>query len=502
MGEDDDTLRQAERRIGTVLGGKYRVDRVLGVGGMAVVYAATHRNRKKFAVKVLHEELSVRSDIRDRFLREGYVANSVDHPGVIVVLDDDVDSSGCAFLVMELLEGVGVDTLSEGMTKRLPVQVALSIAHQLLDVLEAAHAKEIVHRDIKPANLFVLADGGVKVLDFGIARLHDLTSGIKSTRAGALLGTPAFMAPEQAMAHGGEIDARTDLWAVGATLFTMTAGQFVHPGENGRQMLIRAATLPARSLRSVVPEVPDPVVDLVAKALEFEKDARWSSAASMRDEVARVREALFGSDGREALKSYVKTAHRAMETHPTEPSPLGSSDRGGPGENAGETLASVAPSDVATTTAKPISAPRSPTLPRPPPRRTLAVLGVTAAGLVAAVSLSLRHSPGAPAAQPLAAVRVNGADPSPPALAPPAPSPVQPATVAPPSPAPMTTSTASSAHGTGTLVKSPASIPLHAPASGPSSNASTAPAGPAKAASSAIHPGAAPPSNPLQIHLQ
>ncbi|MGH7437822.1 MAG: serine/threonine-protein kinase, partial [Polyangiaceae bacterium] len=100
----DDGLRaRAETRVGTVLQRKYRLDRVLGVGGMAAVYAATHRNKKRFAIKVLHPELSVREDIRRRFLREGYVANSVGHAGAVAVLDDDVTEDGSAFLVMELL---------------------------------------------------------------------------------------------------------------------------------------------------------------------------------------------------------------------------------------------------------------------------------------------------------------------------------------------------------------------------------------------------------------
>src|SRR5580692_7221435 len=108
MSENDLQVR-AQKRIGTVLRGKYRIDRVLGVGGMAVVYAATHRNKKRFALKMLHPELSTREDIRTRFLREGYVANSVEHPGAVAVMDDDVAEDGAAFLVMELLDGVGVE---------------------------------------------------------------------------------------------------------------------------------------------------------------------------------------------------------------------------------------------------------------------------------------------------------------------------------------------------------------------------------------------------------
>src|SRR4051812_38757370 len=162
MSQEAEILAVASQRVGTVLHGKYHLDGVLGVGGMATVYAATHRNRKRFAVKMLHVEFSVRSDARTRFVREGYVANSVAHPGVVAILDDDVDETGSAFIVMELLDGVTVDALSTATGTAVPVREALGIAYQLLDVLQAAHQNSVVHRDIKPANLFVLRDGQLK----------------------------------------------------------------------------------------------------------------------------------------------------------------------------------------------------------------------------------------------------------------------------------------------------------------------------------------------------
>ena len=279
---DADTVKIAEARVGSVLRGKYRLDRVLGIGGMAIVYAATHRNKKRVAIKMLHPELSVRENIRTRFLREGYVANTVDHPGAVSVLDDDVAEDGSAFLVMELLSGSALDEIAQTEGPRLPVALVVSIGDALLDVLAAAHEKGIVHRDIKPANLFLTNDGRLKVLDFGIARLHDETSS-EATAAGSMLGTPAYMAPEQALADSARIDAQTDLWAVGATLFSLLTGQLVHAGENAHQILVNAATKTARGVTTVVDDVPAPIAAVIDKALAFDKSARWTSALEMRD---------------------------------------------------------------------------------------------------------------------------------------------------------------------------------------------------------------------------
>ncbi|CAN5924999.1 serine/threonine-protein kinase [soil metagenome] len=261
---------------------------------MAVVYAATHRNQAQFAIKMLHPEVSLNADLRARFLREGYAANSVKHPGVVLVVDDDVAEDGSAFLVMERLQGSDVDSLWE-KNGGVSVSEAMGIVDQLLDVLGAAHEKNIVHRDIKPANLFLTRDGTVKVLDFGIARVRDvLLSGGDATATSVLLGTPAFMAPEQALANTREIDGRTDLWAAGATLFTLISGASVHEGNNAPQVLVRAATTPARSLASVAPDAHPAVVELVAHALAFEKERRFPTAAAMQTAIREAHQAAFG----------------------------------------------------------------------------------------------------------------------------------------------------------------------------------------------------------------
>jgi serine/threonine-protein kinase len=279
---DESTARRGEARVGTILKGKYKLDRLIGYGGMASVYEATHRNGNRVAVKVLHPELSVDPEMCARFLREGYVANKVGHEGAVLVLDDDRADDGAVFLVMELLEGETLEARWERWSGKLPLSELGPIAHQLLDVLAAAHEKQIVHRDVKPENTFITKKGAIKVLDFGIARLLENADAATATRTGRALGTPAFMSPEQARGRVKEIDAQTDIWSVGATLFTLISGRLVHEAETASEVLISAATTPSRSLASVAPEVPTAVVAVVDRALAYEKKNRWPSARAMQ----------------------------------------------------------------------------------------------------------------------------------------------------------------------------------------------------------------------------
>jgi serine/threonine-protein kinase len=293
--QEDPVKKRARARLGAVLREKWRLDALLGVGGMAAVYAATHRNGKRGAVKMLHIEVSNDADARKRFLREGYVANAVAHPGAVSVLDDDVAEDGAVFLVMELLEGQNIDARAESHPGgKLPPEEVLAIADQLLDILAAAHAKGIVHRDLKPENLFLTQTGQVKVLDFGLARLQELSrgpNGQRLTTTGSAMGTPAFMPPEQALGNWDQVDARTDLWAVGASMFTLLTSRFVHEAENVNKLLLAAMTKPARSVRSVDPSLPPAVASIVDRALAFEQRDRWPDAVTMR---AAVRQARAG----------------------------------------------------------------------------------------------------------------------------------------------------------------------------------------------------------------
>ncbi|WP_438014494.1 serine/threonine-protein kinase [Sorangium sp. So ce315] len=287
-----------EALVGQVLRGKWRLERLLGFGGMAMVYAGTHRNGMRGAVKILRLELSDDEEARSRFLREGYVANRVEHPGIVRVLDDDVTDDGSVFLVMELLEGETV----EARRARTPAGVlgvgeVLGIADDLLDVLAVAHERGIVHRDLKPDNLFLTRQGQLKVLDFGIARLRELSSPSNaSTRAGTMMGTPQFMPPEQAKGQWDKVDARTDLWAVGSTMFQLLSGRYVHQAETLPLLLLAAMTQPAPPVATVLPALPPPVAGVIDVALAFEPDRRWPNARAMQRALRQAR-SVAGLDG-------------------------------------------------------------------------------------------------------------------------------------------------------------------------------------------------------------
>lgn len=297
MAEDwfDDEHARALERVGTTFGGKYHLDALLGQGGMASVYRATHRNGAVFAVKVLHRQYASRQDVRARFLREGYLANSVKHPGVVRVVDDDELPSGDVFIVMDLLDGVSADGLAGRLGGRIPVRASVALGIAVLDVLVAAHGVGVVHRDIKPANVFVERSGRSVLLDFGIARAYDAAelSGL-ATVAGTILGTPAFMAPEQAAGEREAIGAKSDLWSVGATLFNAISGRTVHEAESGSRFIVLAATRPARPMREVFAQTPDAVAEVVDRALALDPAQRWPDARAMRDALISAAQRTFG----------------------------------------------------------------------------------------------------------------------------------------------------------------------------------------------------------------
>ena len=274
-----DGLDRAALRVGSVLDEKWTLEQLLGVGGMGAVYAARHRNGARAAVKVLHPALTSIDEVRERFLREGYAANRVDHRGAVQVLDDDVvkdgPDAGAAYLVMELLEG---ESLQE-RARRAPALTdleLLEVMEAVLDVLAAAHARGVVHRDLKPENVFLATDAEregvrVKVLDFGLARIAEASP---MTSAGMAVGTPSFMSPEQASGRNDEIDGRTDVFALGATLFRIVTGRRVHEADNMVELVSLMASEPAPPLRTVKPDAAEALAGVVDRALFFEREDR------------------------------------------------------------------------------------------------------------------------------------------------------------------------------------------------------------------------------------
>ncbi len=323
---EDAATKRARERIGKVLRDKWKLYDLLGIGGMAAVYAASHvNNGKQVAIKLLHPEVLSNPEARSRFLREGYVANKVGHPGTVQVLDDDVDDDGSVFLVMELLDGESFEARRVRSGNVMAAIDVLKIADRVLDVLAMAHEKGIVHRDIKPDNIFLTRDGGVKLLDFGIARLRDSMRRATMTSGGAI-GTPAFMPPEQARGRWNDVGPRTDIWALGATMFTALTGHLVHEAETVNELLLAAMTKPAPPLASMLPSVPVTVSAVVDRALAHEMDARWPDARTMQSMVRMafqslsVPVAVSGSNGRWGGTLRMPTGNATPEL-PSAPAP-------------------------------------------------------------------------------------------------------------------------------------------------------------------------------------
>jgi len=276
----------AQRRVGTTLRGKWRLEKLLGVGGMAAVYVGVHTIGRRQAIKILHPEIARSRELRARFEQEARAVNRLKHTGAVEIRDIDVTEDGEPFLVMELLEG---ESLAERAARLGGIEAGelLRLSDELLDVLAAAHAQGIIHRDIKLDNLFVLTDGRLKVLDFGIARVRDGVQSDLRTRTGAALGTVPYMAPEQVM--GVDVDARVDLFAVGATMFRLVARRHVHEAETEAMVLIKMATEPAPKLASVAPGAPPRLCLVVDRALRFQREQRYPDAITMQRDVQALR---------------------------------------------------------------------------------------------------------------------------------------------------------------------------------------------------------------------
>ena len=264
---------------GDVIADRYRAVCLLGSGGMGAVWEATHLvTGKPVALKVLRPHEGD-PHAGQRVLREARAACAVRHPSVVGVHDVIEAADGSPVLVMDLLEGESLRARLD-RERTLPLDEALRVTETVLDALDVAHAAGIVHRDLKPDNLFILRDGRVMLLDFGVAKLMHKDGAAAGpgtlTATGAMVGTPFYMAPEQAF--GDPIDARADLWAVGVVLYECLAGAPPTHGDNLGQVLRILSTGNIAPLRERAPEVPEAVASVVDALLALDRDARPESA--------------------------------------------------------------------------------------------------------------------------------------------------------------------------------------------------------------------------------
>ncbi|HVR19509.1 MAG TPA: serine/threonine-protein kinase [Polyangiaceae bacterium] len=275
--------------VGQSLNGTYIVESVIGEGGMGRVYQARHARiaSKKLAIKVLRPEFARNAEVIARFRREAETAAGITHPNVIGVYDVDVTMDGHFYIVCEHLKGID---LAERLAnqKRLDVPQAIHVILHVCRALEAAVARGVVHRDLKPHNVFLLADESgsvpdrpeVKVLDFGLSRVMD-APGTQLTQTGVIMGTPAYMAPEQAQGTG--VDHQTDVYGVGAVLFTTLTGRPPYEAETLQGVVLAVLSGEPPLPRSLNPEIPENLELVIQRAMSRKKEDRYPNMTALRE---------------------------------------------------------------------------------------------------------------------------------------------------------------------------------------------------------------------------
>jgi eukaryotic-like serine/threonine-protein kinase len=298
-------------REGTIVAGKYRISKQLGAGGMGVVFAADHIHLgEKVAIKFLNREGLANPEVVARFAQEARAAVKIKSEHVARILDVGTLETGAPFIIMEYLEGLD---LSKWIEQRgaLPVDQAIEFLLQACEAIAEAHALGIVHRDLKPANLYCIrrADGlfSVKVLDFGIskaARWRGTGPQAGITKSSTSMGSPLYMSPEQ-MASSRDVDARTDIWALGVFLYEILAGAAPFNGDTLPEICLKVTTSSPRPLRQIRPDVPEEVERVIDTCLQKDRQKRY-------DSVAELALALSGF-GPERCKTSIERIVRVIE---------------------------------------------------------------------------------------------------------------------------------------------------------------------------------------------
>jgi len=361
---------------GAVVGETYRIGSLLGRGGMGAVWAAEHLRLpgKRVAVKVLLDPAAAGEEMFQRFRREAEIASRLGHPNIVEVLDFNVLPGGQPYIVLEYLEG---ETLARRLRSGpVPLEPALAIARQIGSALQAAHRADVVHRDLKPDNVFLCipeedVPTRVKVLDFGISKIRG--SGTLATSDSILMGTPQYMSPEQAVGRNSELDARTDLFALGAIVYEMLAGQPAFAGGSLAQVVYRVVHVAPAPLRSLVPSLPGDVVSSVERALSKSPADRQPDVATFIHELTGRPLHGFSTAKRAELEATLITPP-GESLEPELDATLPSSPRVPPPERRSRP---ERPSAVAT----------APGRTTPAPRRSRAGTWVTVAGLVVLAAL-------------------------------------------------------------------------------------------------------------------
>jgi serine/threonine-protein kinase len=269
--------RTAAKKPGTLICGKWRVERTVRVNEQLASYVATDPGGARVYLKVLHPYKAGDAPLVARLKREAYVVNRIKHPAIVRVLGDGETDEGSVAIALELVEG---DTLEEYRIKRgglLQPDEVVKIGAQICDALAAAHDQGVIHRDVRPESFMITKSGDIRVPEFAAARvLGEQVEERERTAAGTTLGSPSFMSPEQARGQRDRIDKRSDVFGLGATLYTLLSGKTVHPADNPLAALLAASRNRAKPVRTVVRgELPDVLASAVDKALAFEPTDRF-----------------------------------------------------------------------------------------------------------------------------------------------------------------------------------------------------------------------------------